>query len=401
VAVLGWYASWPAEPVSGLMVTDHVMRPALERRVHPGEQAAAIDARLDAIRARVDGSSYPYDAARVGAPAERDLLFEELAPELAAADYELLLVYFRSVDEVSHRYWKFWEPEKFADLEPWRSFDAAELAEKSDWIPATYERVDRVVGALSEAAPGANLLVISDHGFRSADHLRLTMDFDALLERLGYLARDGDGIDMRRTLAFTVETVDHLPIKRARIARRGAVEDGHLEPGEAEEVRHRLAADLARARYAGGEPVFEVRQPPPDSAADVEARLLLAGVSRSILVDGRALDGVIEAIEHYSGGHPEDADGVFIAAGPDIDPAADPAGISIHDITPTLLYGLGLPVAADFTGRAWSELFTERLRAARPLVTITSYAAEEDAEALASEADEEILEELHALGYLD
>ena len=400
-AILGWYASWPAEAVNGLMVTDHVMRPSVEDRVFPPELESEIDARLEEIRALDDESLYPYRAATVGPPGVRDALLEQMAPELAAESYDLLLVYFRSVDEVSHRHWKYWEPDKFETLERLRSFDAEELAVKRDWIPATYERVDRAIGRLVEAAPEANIMVISDHGFRSANHLRVTLDFDALLEQLGYLVRDDDGIDMRRSRAFAVETVGHLPLKRARLARRGEVADGHLGPEEAEDALQDLMIDLAQVRFASGDPVFEVRLPPEDSSAEVEARLLLKGVTQTLVVEDRTLDNVIQKIEHYSGGHPIDADGIFIAAGPDIDPDADPTGISIHDITPTLLYGLGLPVAEDFSGRAWRGLFSQSMRAEHPLRTIASYAASSDGEALASEADEEILEELRALGYID
>ena len=401
IAVLGWYASWPAEAVNGLMITDHVMRQALEERVFPADRESEIDARLEEIRLREDDRVYPYRAARVGPPGERDILLEELAPELAVGDYELILVYFRSVDEVSHRYWKFWEPEKFKDLEPLRSFTGDELAEKRDWIPATYERVDRAIGRLVEAAPSANFMVISDHGFRSANYLRVTTDFDALLEHLGYLVRTEDGIDMSRSKAFTFDTVDHHPMKRARLTRRGEVPGGWLEPQEAEEVLERLVADLRRARFESGEPTFEVSRAPRGSSVDVEARLLLKGLSKTIIFDGRPLDDVIQTIEHYSGGHPVEADGIFIAAGPDIDSSSDPSGISIHDITPTLLYGLGLPVAENFSGRAWQGLFAERTRAGRPLETISRYLAGSEGEALASEADEQILDELRALGYLD
>ena len=399
IAVLGWYATWPAERVSGLMVTDHVVRAGLERRVSPDERLAEIDARLARVRALPDEALYPLRDAGVGPPGERDALFEQLAPEVATGGYELVLVYFRSVDEVSHRHWKYWEPEKFRDREPQRSFDEAELAERRDWIPATYERVDRAVGELVAAAPDANLLVISDHGFRSADHLRVTMDFDALLERLGYLRREGTVVDRHGSLAFAVETVGHLPLKRARLVRgSGGAGPG---PEEVEATRRRLEEDLGRLRFASGRPVFEIRQPPEDSTADVEARLLLAGVTATLTLDGRPIDGVIEAIEHYSGGHPVDADGIFVAAGPDLDPAADPTGISIHDVAPTLLYGLGLPLAEDFSGRAWRELFTAAARQELPLRTIASYGTTADGEALASEADEEILDELRALGYLD
>ena len=50
VSVLGWYATWPAEAVNGVMVTDHVMRDTLPDRVYPPERLAPIDETLEAVR---------------------------------------------------------------------------------------------------------------------------------------------------------------------------------------------------------------------------------------------------------------------------------------------------------------------------------------------------------------
>lgn len=402
VAVLGWWASWPAEPVQGVMVSDRAARTELDRRAFPATFESEVDALLEEIRQRLDEQLYPLRAGELGPAVAQDVLVEELAPRLAAADYELLLVYLRSVDLMSHKYWKFWEPERYRDLGPHRGFDAETLAHRRDWIPATYERVDRVVGRLVEAAPEANFLVLSDHGFGWADYLRITTDFDRLLERLGYLSRDESGeIDMPHTTAFTVDTVPHHPPKRARLARSGEVPGGTLSAEEARRVRAELIGDLQRLRFETGRPVFRVEPASPDAPFDVEATLLDQGLTETLVLDGRRLEGIIESIEHISGGHGETQAGIFLAAGPDLDPGAKPGGISIHDITPTLLYGLGLPVAEDGSGRAWRELFAPGFREVHPSRTVASYGVEEEGETRSSEADAEIVEELKALGYLD
>ena len=68
-------------------------------------------------------------------------------------------------------------------------------------------------------------------------------------------------------------------------------------------------------------------------------------------------------IHHISGGHGATTDGVLIAAGPDIAAGAVLDGIHVRDMTPTFLYGLDAPVARDFPGRPWRELFTDDFRA--------------------------------------
>lgn len=103
----------------------------------------------------------------------------------------------------------------------------------------------------------------------------------------------------------------------------------------------------------------------------------------------------------HSGGHGWLPPGVFVAAGPDIDPKANLAGIRIHDITPTVLYGMGLPVAQDFNGKAHEQLYTASFRAAHPKQSIASYGKAGSGQATQSkQTDEEMLEQLRALGYI-
>ena len=78
VAVLGWYVTWPAEEINGVVVTDNVMRPALKDRVHPPELQAEIDVRLEEVRALSSEETYPFGVALTDRRTERDLLIERL-----------------------------------------------------------------------------------------------------------------------------------------------------------------------------------------------------------------------------------------------------------------------------------------------------------------------------------
>src|SRR6185436_8722149 len=90
-------------------------------------------------------------------------------------------------------------------------------------------------------------------------------------------------------------------------------------------------------------------------------------------VRGERFDGAVESLSRISGTHTRNSNGIFLATGPDIDPRAKLEGIRVHDITPTLLYGLGLPVGENFAGKARTDLFTAEFRAAHPLRTIHSW----------------------------
>jgi len=74
----------------------------------------------------------------------------------------------------------------------------------------------------------------------------------------------------------------------------------------------------------------------------------------------------------FTGTHERAPDGFLMAYGTGVDPGRHPRG-SIVDVTPTVLYFLGLPVARDMDGFARADLFTRAFTADRPIVFIPSY----------------------------
>jgi predicted AlkP superfamily phosphohydrolase/phosphomutase len=102
-----------------------------------------------------------------------------------------------------------------------------------------------------------------------------------------------------------------------------------------------------------------------------------------------------------SGDHRKE--GVLVAAGGPIRRGARLDGASIVDVTPTILYLLGLPVGADMDGRVVEGLFGTPLP--RPITTVASYERGTKKPAteapIASPIDDEIRQQLRALGYLE
>lgn len=89
-------------------------------------------------------------------------------------------------------------------------------------------------------------------------------------------------------------------------------------------------------------------------------------------------------------------DGVIFARGPGVRAPAEPRPVSVNDVTPTILAWLGLPLGRDMDGRPAAFLEPREVR------HIASWDTR-PIERLASEpsgAEQEILEQLEALGYL-
>lgn len=74
-----------------------------------------------------------------------------------------------------------------------------------------------------------------------------------------------------------------------------------------------------------------------------------------------------------SGTHSGAPDGFILAVGDGIKTGAVVTGASILDVTPTVLYLMGLPVARDMEGRVLTEMVDEEFARANPLTFIPSY----------------------------
>jgi predicted AlkP superfamily phosphohydrolase/phosphomutase len=392
VAVLGWWASWPAETINGVVVSDRSLL-NLDARVSPASYLPRFQ--QDLRQADADPGLFENDEAQ-----RRDRVMARSALHLVRESYDLVLLYFRSTDIVSHNEWKYFEPDGFDPIDP------RELAEHRDRVPRVYEAVDREIGRILAAAPkDTDVLVLSDHGFHAAhrEDVKALVDMDALLERLGYLTRRGATIDFSRTRIYTYGSPSFARAKMLRFALAGREAGGRVRPGEREALRRRLEADLATVTNERGEPILFVRDPHPKRGedGDLVAIVRLPLVTPVVRVQGKPFPPALRSLGRISGTHTANTHGIFLAMGPDIDPKADLSDIHVRDIAPTILFALGLPVGADFVGQARTGLFREEFRRANPLRTIKTWGTRREAEgARTSKEDEHLLNELRSLGYI-
>jgi hypothetical protein len=101
-----------------------------------------------------------------------------------------------------------------------------------------------------------------------------------------------------------------------------------------------------------------------------------------------------------TGEHDDGTPGILVVSGPLFARGAVVADVSIRDVAPTLLYALGLPVGADFIGKPALRLFARDHRRSFPVREIASWGKRDPEEVQASSVDEELVEKLVALGYL-
>ena len=186
--VIGWWPSHPAEPIDGVMVSDHYHRahgpleqgwPLGPYAVHPPQLAAT----LSALRVHPD-SLTPATVERF-IPLAREIdqdrdtrlagflrtLAEAMSIQAAAAwllenqDWDFFAVYYESLDHFSHGFMRYHPPRQ-----SWIA--ARDFALYHNVVSAAYEFHDEMLGALlARAGAGTNVILMSDHGFHP-DHMR-------------------------------------------------------------------------------------------------------------------------------------------------------------------------------------------------------------------------------------
>ena len=314
--MIGYWNTWPAEPVNGYIVSDRFGHSLLMHNysinestglVHPESLTAEIarfardpdalsraeierlgrfsDAEWDVMmNLGKDGRpvvgnglvalKFGYTATASAADASLHLLQTQPQPDLFISFLEL-------PDRVGHHFWHAYRPDDFASFGPvpqtWQD-------RWGDVLPAAYEQVDAWMGALlAELDPDTTVFVISDHGMKASGH-------------------------------FT-----------------GSPDD-------------------------------------------------------------------LDVVGH-SGTHRRD--GVLIAAGPAIRRGAT-ARATLYDVAPTVLVAMGLPSSTQFEGRVLTSLFEPSFLESHPLaLPLDDELGVSGAVARPAELDEEYLEQLRALGYID
>ncbi len=189
VVTVGWWGTWPAEPVFGVQVSDHVSYQRLN------ESASAREVEYGQV---TPGSRYGTVKELVVAPSDIDDPLvppggeftehdpsSELRVALAAMETygrigeglvrgrpDLAMVYFQAVDIASHYYWSA----GFGAGPEHPPPTTAQIARDGDVVKAVYRRQDAWIGRLVEAFGGVAedriVIVISDHGFGPAERVQ-------------------------------------------------------------------------------------------------------------------------------------------------------------------------------------------------------------------------------------
>ena len=397
VDVINWYASWPAEPVNGTMLSRRFLRPGVPGRVFPDERTAAIDQEVEAL-------------ATAGVPRDEAMVAEIGLSLLKKDQPQLHLLYLREIDDMHHFCWGYHAARRGSPIARWfYGQDPVEIEEKSQRIEEAYQRLDRLLGRLPQlVGPETVIIVVSDHGGGLKAPGRMNFTLNPVLEHWGLLRYLPDG----RTIDWTTTKVydgTELPWYEQRALYMNRRPEGPFKQGVSQEPAHHLLDPLierlTQLKTISGQPALTrvLLRKSSSESLHIVARLNVRLDERETL-QGPGLELPLSRMmwrAPHSGTHR--GQGMLLMAGPGIKAGYRLRAASILDITPTLLYLLGLPVADDMEGRVLLEAVDPAMRTMRSLRMIATYETGSGRAALpaaSSNVDDELLEQLRSLGYI-
>jgi predicted AlkP superfamily phosphohydrolase/phosphomutase len=278
VGVVGWWTTWPAQPVNGVLVSDYVQYdvgswPARDsRRTYPD----SLTTMVERLRRKPESVSWAelfqfvpaIDTTKVTARQEQlihdlkwvyaaDMTFYRVGLELYRKRHpDFFTVYFRGVDEISHLYWDIDLPGVYGP-----PLTDAEAAWLKRIIPNYYIFTDRLLGDfLKESVKGTDVIVCSDHGFMGGGKGVMAHKLDGMIFMMGPHAVKGGGISGATVLdiAPTILAMYGLPTAKDM---DGRPIPGGLEPSLVKRMERESRLDTYETARAPGGAEEPLRSP--------------------------------------------------------------------------------------------------------------------------------------------
>ncbi len=396
VNVFGVPVTYPPEPVRGHLVAG-MLSPFDAEYAYPADYTTELRDRGFVPDMGIWRTDQPASWERI----DRQLTLKEQAVNelLARDDWAMSLVVFKSLDVASHR---------------------AYTGQTDGIVAQLYERLDGILSRMIEAAgPDTNVLLISDHGFRTYSR---GLNLNEWLVQEGYAVRSAEAealgeraqgplaqrrateyrrrigeLDMSRTRAFATVCEGNFGAIRLNVA--GREPNGIVPPDQVDRLLDELAARVADSPDLVGAERGHQLYPGPHGTV-VPDLIVESGPSTRVLAARWR-----RTSRDYDHPLPNHAlQGILIAAGPSIAGMRKRARAHVLDIAPTSLHLLANPVYAEMAGRVLSEFLADPdspVTRIREIDDPNFAAAPDSATHFTEEERRELEDRLRSLGYAD
>jgi hypothetical protein len=270
VSVVGWWTTWPAQPVNGTLVSDYVQYDldAWEGRSTRRTYPESLDTLVAKLRVKPENVSWaelfqfvaPIDTTKITERQQRllrdlrwiyaaDRTFYRIGLYLYRTQKpDFMTVYFRGVDEMSHIYWDIDLPGKFQP-----NLTDAENQWLKTLIPNYYVFTDRMIGDfLKEAGPKTDVLLTSDHGFVGGGPGVMAHKADGILFAMGPSVKKGGNVSGATVLDITPTVLAFFGLPTAQDMDGRPIEDVLTTPVLKRVAKETRFATYETARAKGG-----------------------------------------------------------------------------------------------------------------------------------------------------
>jgi predicted AlkP superfamily phosphohydrolase/phosphomutase len=419
VACVKWFATWPAEPVNGIMLSPRLEPEDSGLQTYPLDLFKEISPlryqssmhTIPKVPKEISGavSTVDFNSPGIlkGKNTNPEKMFDDTSVWVAGKyvqkklNPDLFMIYFKSIDRIEHFLW--------GTQSSLSSPEASDFERKgAECLSGWYRYFDSILTELMQD-PDQLLFVMSDHGMESTSQIHEPydihyIDLDLLLRALGYqMPGTGTTTDWADTQAYVIRSLPYQLGYQLNLNIANREPQGIVPMENSENIRKELNSSLLQLKTLTDKPVFT------HFASDsMECDLYCQLNSELTLGDSIRLGKIIYPLRNFlntkslpRGIHTKAPAGIFIAWGPGIRNGQKLSGAHVFDITPTVLYALDLPVASDFDGKCLSTIFTDEFRSKNPVREIPSYGTRLISSPLVeSKSDTRAINELKALGYL-
>jgi predicted AlkP superfamily phosphohydrolase/phosphomutase len=401
VGIVGPWVTWPAINLNGYLLTDRIFYDRLPFSSFPPEFMWILEQEIKPNIHLVEKPSFHYlsNLLKSNNISQRSYLQRYMKDALVYLNQDkfkksaglylneiykpdFFYIYLRIPDIMSHFFWKYYEPDKYISQNMVRAF--------GEIIPQSYIYHDDVIGQfLEKAGPNTTIVIVSDHGMQKSNYFpRMNFNkFKGLLKDIKIL----DKVEK-----YDVEL---LQLKPNTIKLWLNKEDSILD------------IDLLLSKLTIGRKkskIFSILE-------QKEKKILTLKINKipqidydsSVYFKGRKI-GELSQYAHITdvnGDH--SLYGIIIMMGNGIKKNHQLRRCSVLDITPTILYLIGLPIAKDMDGRVLRDAFTDEFLHQNPIRFIETYETEIKKKTLGKEfleynddVKKRLLERLRTLGYI-
>jgi predicted AlkP superfamily phosphohydrolase/phosphomutase len=400
VGVFRYLVTWPVEKVKGVMISDAIN---LNKIDYLSEDRSSPPFRFLCSRETFEDLKTLKKSVFAGVEKERFpsfLLNVEQKDNFTANFFKYLLrkenfefscIYLKGIDAASHCFLQYLSPAGSETADD-------DFRRYKEIINDYYVWCDSIIGdILKEIGRDTAVFVVSDHGFeKTAESGYLFSNADRLLEICGINEMNVKG---KKAKLINEPRDNYSFIKNIRIIGNLSEE----ERGKARETAKYILKNIKVAET--GEAAFrEIKDTKSGFLIDASGLFMGGKKEKHILVKNKPYKiADLLDLDPHSGGHSRY--GVIILSGKHILKNKEIHSPTIYDITPTILYYLGLPVAGDMDGRVLSEAIEKGYLRNNSIAYIATYEKNKKQNAgkavLPPQEVEKAKAEMRFLGYLN